>query len=133
MTPSSNTSRKRPRKLRVDMVDLILRNKTFVLLQRMKDHCEKLIEKTTDERRKKTTTRIIASIDEAHTYLEANNSKTSVCLTRFFAYLTPQQRITLHLNKIRRLIDLANHSRNDLRRLLRQGNRSPSFLTILGS
>lgn len=133
MTPSSNTSRKRPRKLRVDMVDPILRNKTFVLLQRMKDHCEKLIEKTTDEKRKETLSKIISSIDEAYVYLEANDSKSSVCLTRFFAFLTPQQRTTLHLNKIRRLTDLAYRSRSDLRRLLRQGNRSPSFLTILGS
>ncbi len=133
MTSTPNVSRKKPKKLRVDTVDLLLRNKTFFLLQKMKDHCEKLIESTTDEKRKETIARIVMSTREAQVYLEANDCKSSVCLTRFFAFLTPQQRITLHLNKIRRLTDLANHSRNDLRRLLRQGNRSPSFLTILGS
>ena len=133
MTSTPNVSRKKPKKLRVDTVDLLLRNKTFFLLQKMKDHCEKLIESTTDEKRKETIARIMMSTREAQVYLEANDCKSSVCLTRFFAFLTPQQRITLHLNKIRRLTDLANHSRNDLRRLLRQGNRSPSFLTILGS
>lgn len=133
MYESSFVRSRNPKWDRVDTLDPFSRRKTLSLLQKMKDHCKKMIEKSEDGKRKDFFTHVVVTIDESLEYLEANEHKSNIRLTRFYRFLTPLQRMALHQNKITKLIDLTHRSRNDLRLLLRQGNHSPSFLTILGS